>query len=97
MRSLNMRLKNDGLTQIFQRFLIVRPRVCGCLINGYSISFYRSYLLTEYKNTFFSKIRVAFYNVYILATRSSVSIIYANFNICNFEEVLRNNIVISYD
>ena len=48
------------------------------------------------QETSFSTIRVAFNNSYIrifgFSNRSSASDMYENYNICNFENVLRNNI-----
>ena len=59
------------------------------LFNSYCTPLYCSYLWTDYRKTSFSKIRVAFNNVYRrifgLSNRSSASAMYANYNICNFE------------
>ena len=66
------------------------------LFNSYCTALYCSYLWTEYKKTYFSKIRVAFNNAYIrifgLSNKSSASAMYANYNICHFETILRKNI-----
>ena len=60
------------------------------LVNSNCTALYCSYLWTEYKKTYFSKIRVAFNNAYRcifgLSNRSSASAMYANYNICNLEE-----------
>ena len=66
------------------------------LFNSYCTPLYCSYLWTDYRKTSFSKIRVAFNNAYRrifgLSNRSSASAMYANYNICNFETILRKNI-----
>ena len=66
------------------------------LFDSYCTPLYCSYLWTEYKKTYFSKIRVAFNNAYRrifgLSNRSSASAMYANYNICNLEAILRKNI-----
>ena len=63
------------------------------LFNSYCTPLYCSYLWTEYKKTSFSKIEVAFNNTYRrifdFSNRSSTSAMYANYNICNFEAILR--------
>ena len=65
------------------------------LFNSYCTPLYCSYLWTDYRKTSFSKIRVAFNNAYRrifgLSNRSSASAMYANYNICNFETILRKN------
>ena len=64
------------------------------LFNSYCTPLYCSYLWMEYKKTTFSKLRVAFNNAYRrvfgILNRSSASSMYANYNICNFEAILRN-------
>ena len=66
------------------------------LFNSYCTHLYCSYLWTDYRKTSFSKIRVAFNNAYRrifgLSNRSSASAMNANYNICNFETILRKNI-----
>ena len=61
------------------------------LFNSYCTPLYSFYLWTEYKKMFFSKILVVFNNnayrrIFGLSNRSSASAMYANYNICNFEE-----------
>ena len=55
------------------------------------------FLWNDYKKSAFSKIRVAFNNAYRkifgLPKRSSASAMYASHNICNFETMLRKNII----
>ena len=71
------------------------------LFNSYCIPLYCSYLWTDYRKTYFSKIRVAFNNAYRrifgLSNRSSANAMYANYNICNFETTLRKTFIISYN
>ena len=66
------------------------------LFDSYYTPLYCSYLWTEYKKTYCSKIRVAFNNAYRrifgLSNRSRASAMYANYNICNSEVILRKNI-----
>ena len=63
------------------------------LIKSYCTSFYCGYLWSDYKAKTFSKLRVAFNNVYrrvlVLPTWSSASEMYATHNIENFEALLR--------
>ena len=63
------------------------------LIESYCTSFYCGYLWSDYKAKTFSKLRVAFNNVYRkvlgLPTWSSASEMYATHNIENFEALLR--------
>ena len=78
--------RSNRLLRMFSHCSIV-------LFNSYCTPLYCSYLWTEYKKTSFSKIRVAFNNAHRLtfglSNRSSASTMYANYNICNFEEILR--------
>ena len=66
------------------------------LFNSYCTPLYCSYLWIEYKKTSFSKFRVVFNNacrhIFGVSNRSSASAMYANYNICNFETILRKNI-----
>ena len=68
------------------------------LIKSYCTSFYCGYLWSNYKAKTFSKLRVAFNNVYRrvlgLPTWSSASEMYATHNIENFEALLRKVIII---
>ena len=63
------------------------------LIKSYCTSFYCGYLWSDYKSMTFSKLRVAFNNVYRrvlgLPTWASASEMYAIHNIENFEALLR--------
>ena len=63
------------------------------LIKSYCTSFYCGYLGSDYKFITFSKLRVAFNNVYRrvlgLPKWSSASKIYATHNIENFEAILQ--------
>ena len=63
------------------------------LVKSYCTSFYCGYLWSDYKSMTFSKIRVAFNNVYRtvlgLPKWSSVTEMYATHNIENFEALLR--------
>ncbi len=65
------------------------------LFHSYCTCFYCPYLWTDYKKSTFTKIRVAFNNVYrrifSLPRRSSASAMYANNNIDNFETLLRKS------
>ena len=66
------------------------------LIKSYCTSFYCGYLWSDYKAKTFSKLRVAFNNVYRkilgLPTWSSASEMYATYNIENFKALLRKAI-----
>ena len=66
------------------------------LIKSYCTSFYCGYLWSDYKASTFSKLRVAFNNVYRLVLGlppwSSASGMYATHNIENFEALLRKTL-----
>ena len=66
------------------------------LIKSYCTSFYCGYLWSDYKASTFSKLRVAFNNVYRrvlgLPPWSSASGMYATHNIENFEALLRKTL-----
>ena len=68
------------------------------LFQSYCTALYCPFLWNDYKKSTFSKIRVAFNNAYRkifgLHKRSSASAMYATHNICNFETMLRKNIII---
>ena len=65
------------------------------LFRSFCTSFYCCYLWTAYKKSTFNKMRVAFNNAYRrvhgLPMQSSVSAMYANFGIPNFEAVIRKS------
>ena len=65
-------------------------------IKSYCTSFYCGYLWSDYKASTFSKLRVAFNNVYRrvlgLPQWSSAGGIYATHNIINFEALLRKTL-----
>ena len=66
------------------------------LIKSYCVSFYCGYLWSDYKASTFSKLRVAFNNVYRrvlgLPPWSSASEMYATHNIDYFEALLRKTL-----
>ena len=67
---------------------------------SYCTALYCPFLWNDYNNSTFSKMRVAFYNVYRkicgLLKRRSASAMYTTHNACNFETRLRNNIIWYY-
>ena len=66
------------------------------LIKSYCTSFYCGYMWSDYKKTTYSKLRVAFNNVYRrvlgLSYSSSASTMYTTHNINNMEALLRKSI-----
>ena len=65
------------------------------LFRSFCTSFYGCYLWTAYTKSTFDELRVAFNNAYRrvlnLHWRCSVSVMYANFRIQNFEAVIRKS------
>ena len=72
------------------------PNVKLTLIQSYCTTLYCPFLLNNYRKSTFNKIRVAYDNVYRknfdLPKKSSASAIYATYNICSFESMLRKSI-----
>ena len=91
-----MRLLYAKSNTLLRTFSHCSSDVKVTLFQSYCAALYCRFLSNDYKNSTFSKIRVAFNNAYRkifgLPKRSTASAMYATHNICNFETMLRRNI-----
>ena len=91
-----MRLLYCRSNRLFRMFNKCSKHVLIELCRSFCTTFYCPYFWTAYKKTTFSKIRVAYNNVYRkllgLCRRSSVSEMLAMNNISNFEALIRKSI-----
>ena len=88
-----MRLLYCRSNRLFRMFNKCSKHVLIELCRSFCTTFYCPYFWTAYKKTTFSKIRVAYNNVYRkllgLCRRSSVSEMFAMNNISNFEALIK--------
>ena len=95
-----MRLLYAKSNTLLRKFSHCLADVKVTLFQSYCTALYCPFLWNDYKKSTFSKIRVAVNNAYRkifgLPKRSSASAMYATHNICNFETMLRKNIIWFY-
>ena len=88
------------LRTLYAKYNNILPTFSHCtvdvkllLIKSYCTSFYCGYIWSDYKKTTYSKLRVAFSNVYRrvlgLSYRSSASTMYTTHNINSMEALFR--------
>ena len=92
-----MRLLDAKSNTLLRTFSHCSSDVKVTLFQSYCTALYCPFLWDDYKKSTFIKICVAFKNAYRkifgLPKRSSANAMYATHNICNFETMLRKNII----